>query len=91
MTTETVADKRRECEEAVSGPGKFEAEQPYVPYFWELGLLDCYDDEEVDAESGRSTYVFVVDEDDVLYFPDLLEVGQTVRLVERDDGFVCEV
>ena len=74
---------RQEYEEIVSFPGKFEQEAAYVPYFWEQYLKgDGNDDGEIMS--------FIVNADDQALFPEL-ELGQTIKLVESDVGFVMEV
>ena len=77
---------RQECEDAVKGPGKFEGEQAYVPYYWNVYLegfaLETADDDGV--------VTFDVHPDDIALFPELK--GQVyVYLTETNDGFVCEV
>ena len=72
---------RQEYEQTVSFPGKFEQEQAYVPYFWDQYLNGHYDDDRDNILS------FIVNADDQALFPDL-ELGQTIRLIELDNGFV---
>ena len=75
---------RQECEQAVKGPGKFEGEQAYVPYYWDVYLNGFADDDDGDV------LTFDVESDDLEVFPEL--EGQThVYLVCTDNGFVCEV
>ena len=74
---------RQEYEEIVSFPGKFEQEATYVPYFWEQYLNGGGND---DGEIMS----FIVNADDQALFPEL-ELGQTIKLVESDVGFVMEV
>lgn len=75
---------RNECVEIVSRPGKFEGEQPYVPYFW-----DVYLDGFADDDDGERL-VFNVCDTDREMFPELGDREQVI-LVETDNGFVCEV
>jgi hypothetical protein len=75
---------RQECEEAVARPGKFEGEAVYVPYFWEAFLNGM-----ADRDDGRVLGFDVTAEDKVL-FPEL-KGRRTVRLIETEQGFVCEV
>lgn len=70
--------------EMVSGPGKFEGEASYVPYFWELYLEGCADGD--DGEVLR----FEVTKDDRRIFPEL-KGRRSVRLFESSEGFVVEV
>lgn len=74
---------RADCEEAVSRPGKFEGERPYVPFYWDI-LLDGGADEE-----DGDVAIFRVTDEDRATFPELAG-RETVRIYERSDGFVCE-
>ena len=68
----------------ITTPGKFEGEMLYVPYFWEAflnGLADR-DDGEIMG--------FDVMLEDRQQFPEL-KGRRTVRLYQRDDGFVVEL
>lgn len=76
--------RRAKYEEQVRHPGKFEGENPWVPYFWEQYL-----DGGADDDDGR-VLTFRVSADDVRLFPELAR-RKRVRLMERDDGFVVEV
>jgi hypothetical protein len=73
-----------EYKDDVSRPGKFQGEQPYVPYFWE-----CFLDGFADRDNG-SVLEFDVWEEDKKLFPELKN-RHTVKLVEEDNGFVTEV
>lgn len=67
----------------IRSPGQFEGEAIYVPYFWEAylnGMADRYDGEILG---------FDLTPDDKAEFPEL-KGRRTVRLYQRDDGFVCE-
>lgn len=75
---------QEECIEAVSRPGKFEGERPYVPYYWEAygnGFADSETEEYVE---------FYPNSADCALFPEL-RGRSVVRLAEREDGFVVEV
>ena len=74
---------RQECEDTVKQPGKFEGEAVYVPYYW-----DAYLNGGASRDDGKVLGFDVTAEDRVL-FPEL-KGRRTVRLYERDDGFVCE-
>ncbi len=63
--------------------GKFEGEAVYVPYFWDAFLNGM-----ADRDNGR-VLGFDLTADDKAMFPEL-KGRRTVRLYERDDGFVCE-
>jgi hypothetical protein len=79
---EERARTRRAYEERVRGPGKFEGEPAYVPYYWDAYLRgSCKDDD------GK-VITFAVTDDDRALFPELQGVQQ-VRLYETDSGFVC--
>lgn len=80
------ASDRKQWEEAVAGPGKFEGEPAYVPYFYEFGLNTQCDYEAYDA---LETYyqAFKVRENDTSIFPELVGTYAVV-LWESDNGFV---
>lgn len=67
----------------IRSPGQFEGEAVYVPYYWDL-YLDGF----VDRDNGH-TLGFDVSADDKREFPELKK-RRTVKLCQRDDGFVCE-
>jgi hypothetical protein len=69
----------------IESPGKFEGEMLYVPYFWEA-YLDGF----ADTDDGRVLGFKIVPEDRAM-FPELSKRKRTIRLIEREDGFVCEV
>jgi hypothetical protein len=66
-------------------PGKFEGERLYVPYFW-----DAYLSGFADRDDGR-VLGFDITADDRALFPELGKRRRTVKLFQRDDGFVVEV
>ncbi len=74
---------RSDYEAIVSSPGKFEGEQPWIPYFWDAFLNGCADD---DTDGVLS---FEVSSEDVALFPEL-DGGKVVCIREREDGFVVE-
>ena len=74
---------RAQCEALVKGPGKFEGEQPYVPYFWTF-YLDGMADDDTDG-----LLRFDVTDLDRTLWPELGD-KVAVYLRERDDGFVVE-
>lgn len=63
--------------------GQFEGEMLYVPYFWDAFLNGF-----ADNDDGRILR-FKVTDDDRIQFPELKR-KRSVRLYQRDDGFVCE-
>jgi hypothetical protein len=69
----------------IKSPGKFEGEMIYVPHFWDV-FMNGGSDEEL----ANGTLVFEVDFDERAAFPEL-KTRKTVKLRERDDGFVIEV
>lgn len=75
---------RGDYEQAVSQPGKFEGEQPYIPYLWESVMNGFGFDENEDG--SVSVEVAVLDEQ---RFPEL-RGKQSIRMREREDGFVVE-
>lgn len=75
---------REECEAAVKGPGKFEGEPVYVPFFW-----DAYLNGMADRDDGTVLGFDITAEDKVL-FPELKR-RRTVKLLETEQGFVVEV
>ncbi len=89
----TTEEIRAEFEATVKGPGKFESEEPYVPYFWELGLEGGADEEEDDMGldgDPKPIWVFKITSADRILFPELSGRVQ-VRIVETHDGFVSEL
>jgi len=63
--------------------GKFQGEQPYVPFYWEIYLEGCAD------EDDGIILKFYVSKEDKENFPELKN-RKVVRLYQRDDGFICE-
>lgn len=68
----------------IRNPGKFEGCCRYVPYYWEV-YLNGY----ADRDNGR-ILGFDISADDKAIFPELKR-RQTVKLVETDQGFVCQL
>lgn len=73
-----------DCKEIVGCPGKFENEEPYVPYYWDLFLNGA-----ADRDDGEILGFDVSIEDREL-FPEL-KGHHAVNLFEDDNGFVREV
>lgn len=84
----------------IQNPGMFEGCMLWVPYFWDVALDGMYD------EQPGGVLSIAVTKDDKQFFatlaiehpqtPCLSEVAkmlrrrQRIRLIQRDDGFVCE-
>ena len=68
----------------IKTPGKFEGEMVYVPFYWDI-FLDGF----VDRDDGK-ILSFDVTKEDKIMFPELVK-RKTVKLCQRDDGFVCEI
>lgn len=68
----------------IKTPGKFEGEMLYVPFYWEI-FLDGF----ADRDNGK-ILSFDVTKEDKLMFPELAK-RKTVKLYQRDDGFVGEI
>lgn len=69
----------------IRSPGKFEGEMIYVPHYWDAYLRGF-----ADRDDGR-VLGFDITKEDRAEFPELEERQRTVKLDQRDDGFVCEV
>lgn len=68
----------------VRSPGKFEGEMIYVPHFWGSFLDGGADDDDGEVLTFRVT------PEERAAFPEIGK-SKTVRLREREDGFVVEV
>lgn len=68
----------------ITSPGMFEGECRYVPHFWSI-YLDGF----ADRDNGH-VLGFDVTAEDKAQFPELKH-RKTVRLIQNDSGFVCEV
>lgn len=76
----TVRDGR------IRNPGRFEGEMIYVPYYW-----DCYlTGGGADRDDGTMLGFDITAEDRAI-FPELGRRRRTVRLYQREDGFVVEI
>jgi hypothetical protein len=81
LTPEKIA----EYEEDARGPGKFEGEASYVPYYWELYMRGF-----ADKDDGRTLRFRVTPEERGAFSPDL-KGRRVITLLEREDGFVVEL
>jgi hypothetical protein len=77
-------EKMAEFEEDVKGPGKFEGEARYVPYYWSV-FLEGF----ADRDDGK-ILSFNVSAEDKESFPELKR-RKVIKLYEREDGFVVEI
>lgn len=84
MTRQEIEQRYKIENGIIRSPGQFEGEAIYVPHFWEA-FLDGF----ADRDDGR-VLGFDVTADDKAEFPELKH-RRTVKLYQRDDGFVCEV
>ena len=69
---------------AITSPGMFEGEMVYLPHFWQAYMDGC-----ADRDDGR-ILGFNITPDDRAEFPEIPKRKRTIRLYQRDDGFVCE-
>jgi hypothetical protein len=83
MTREEIEREYRVLNGIIRSPGKFEGEMIYVPYFW-----DAYLNGNADRDDGN-VIGFDIDANDKAQFPELKK-RRTVKLYQRDDGFVVE-
>jgi hypothetical protein len=83
MTRQEIEQEYKVEGGRIVSPGKFEGEAVYVPYFWGAFL-----DGMADRDDG-TVLGFDVSAEDKAQFPELKR-RRTVRLLQRDDGFVCE-
>ena len=81
---ERVKVSREKYEEMVKGPGKFEGERPWVPYFWEA-VLDGDDDSKL--IDGYAVSFFIVMRGDKDTFAELKDV-YAISVFEDEQGFV---
>ena len=68
----------------IRSPGKFEGEMYYVPIFWGIGMEGF-----ADGDYGENGFRFRITAEDRKKYPGL--TGRSLRLIQRSDGFVCEV
>ena len=73
----------------IVSPGKFESENIWAPYFWDVAMEGGV---EMEFDDGRGVVIVVgINSGDVEQFPELDGFG-IVELFEDDNGFVyCEV
>ena len=80
-------EKRADYQSRVNGPGKFEGEEIYSPYFYDIGLDDGPDEIIDNFYDYGTIYLFKVMKEDRALFPELKGV-YTVSQVETNDGFI---
>jgi hypothetical protein len=86
MTNEEMEAIRKEGEETVSFPGKFEGEGRYSPYFYNA-IMDGGIGEEFYFGEGEPIYtLYVLESEDKEIFPELKDV-YGVCLWESEQGF----
>lgn len=73
---------REECKALVSGPGKFENEPIYAPYYYDIMMQGG-----ADITMFPGTDQFTVTKEDRLIFPELKGI-KTIIQSEDDNGFV---
>ena len=69
-------------EKTIISPGKFEGEQYYVPYYYDLYLDGAYDEITEDKE-----IIFKINDEDKEMFPELLHVD-SLYLFQDEQGFI---
>ncbi len=85
----TNREKREKYEAIVQGPGKFEGEQSYSPYFYDLMMNGGGDSTVYDQE--MPVEIFIVTKEDRAIFPDELKGVHAVTLYEDGQGFVYSI
>lgn len=68
----------------ITSSGQFEGEMIWVPFYWNIFL-----EGNADRDNGR-VLGFDVSAADRQAFPEMPKRKRTIRLYQRDDGFVCE-
>jgi hypothetical protein len=84
MTRKEIEEGYETDGDCIASPGRFEGEALYVVYFWDAYLNGCVDDDDGEV------LTFNVAPEDIAEFPELAGRA-TVRLMETDAGFVCEL
>ena len=83
MKRQEITDQYKVENGRICTPGQFEGEMVYVPHYWDIYLNGF-----ADRDDGR-VLGFDVTQEDKAEFPELKK-RRTVKLYQRDDGFVCE-
>jgi hypothetical protein len=84
MTRQQLEDEYDVRNGRIRSPGKFEGEMIYVPFYWDVFLNGC-----ADNDDGRRL-VFKVTREDKDQFPELRR-RRSVVLIEDEQGFVREL
>ncbi len=80
--------ERRQWDEAVAGPGKFEGQPAWVAYYYDRGLNGCGTDQDSDDDGSGWEAIDVTDEDKLM-FPELADRDEVV-IGWSEQGFVFE-
>ncbi len=83
--TEVLESHDTDAHGRITSPGQFEGEMVYLPHFWSIYLNGC-----ADRDNGQ-LLGFDIKPEDCQEFPELGKHRRTVRIHQRDDGFICEV
>ena len=83
MTRQEIESQYNIVNGVIRSPGCFEGEMIYVPHFWEIFLNGF-----ADRDNGN-VLGFDVTPEDKIEFPELRK-RRTVKLYQRDNGFICE-
>lgn len=84
MTREQIELDYHVVDGRIMSPGCFEGELVYVPFYWSIYMGGC-----ADRDDGR-IIGFDIRKEDRAMFPELGRLRRTVKLYQRDDGFICE-
>ena len=79
----TPEQTRNECLEAVAGPGKFECEQIFSPYFYDILMNGCSNDEVYLDNLFSGIHITKAD---LVIFPELSKTYGVI-CYESDQGF----
>lgn len=85
MTREEIEKSYNVVNGRICSPGKFEGEMLYVPFFWDVFLNGFCNRDDGEVVS------FYLEPEDRVMFPELGKRRRVLKLIERSDGFVCEV
>ena len=84
MTRQEIERQYKVANGVIRSPGQFEGEMIYVPHYWDIFMNGF-------ADRDNGTIIgFDITPEDRNEFPELGKRRRTVKLYQRDDGFVCE-